>query len=643
MKTLISIFTCFFLISTTNLLNAQVAQKWGARYNYYWDDESNAIVVDNSGNVYVTGFSMGVFQSAYYTIKYNPYGIQQWAVRYPPSEGFSGVARAIVVDALGNVYVTGVITSPEPMNYEGFNYCTIKYNSSGIQQWVAIYDYPEYESDDEAFDIALDGAGNIYVTGFIYGYEADYCTIKYNPSGVQQWLVVYDSDYRDEARSIAVDNLGSVYVTGKSYVFSGHYDYDDYCTIKYSNSGVQQWVAIYNGPASNVDSACAVAVDISGNVYVTGSSACRISYGYNLAYATVKYNSAGVQQWVRLYNGAYDSTDEAFSLAVDVSGNSYVTGRSIGSEHNFDYATVKYNSAGVQQWVARYNGAANSTDGARSIALDNSGNVYVTGASTESWSSSLDYTTIKYDSYGIQQWRIGYNAAMGNDVANAVVVDIYGGVYVTGYSFGSGPYYDYATIKYVQIPPAPYLIFPPNNSLNVSLTPLLDWSDVPTADSFRVQVSTNSGFNSFVINKSGTASQYQVPINTLQNNIVYYWRVNSINPVGNTWTSIWNFRTSPIGIKPISEEIPKEYKLYNNYPNPFNPSTSITFDLPKSEYVKLSVYDLLGREVEIILSEKLNAGKYRVDWNAGSYPSGVYFYKLVSDDFTDVKKMVLVK
>jgi hypothetical protein len=124
-------------------------------------------------------------------------------------------------------------------------------------------------------------------------------------------------------------------------------------------------------------------------VYVTGTS--------ELNYTTIKYNAAGVQQWVAAYDGPGNSFDEANALTVDAAGNVYVTG---GSRVNFfipeDFATVKYNTAGEQQWVARYDGPGNSFDFATDIALDPIGNVYVIGQST-GIGTLYDYTTIKYE------------------------------------------------------------------------------------------------------------------------------------------------------------------------------------------------------------------------------------------------------
>jgi photosystem II stability/assembly factor-like uncharacterized protein len=104
-----------------------------------------------------------------------------------------------------------------------------------------------------------------------------------------------------------------------------------------------------------------------------------------------------------------------------------------------------------------------------------------------------------------------------------------------------------------------------------------------------------------------------------------------------------------IGVNNNQNQIPKEFVLYQNYPNPFNPTTRISFDIPpftKGEqggFVSLKVYDILGKVVGVLVDEKLNPGKYDVEFNAENLSSGVYFYKLETEGFTDVKKMLLIK
>ena len=133
--------------------------------------------------------------------------------------------------------------------------------------------------------------------------------------------------------------LTASYVTGasRSGSLAGT---EDYATIKYNSTGVQLWVQRYNGPGNNSDYATALSVNDSGNVYVTGYSPGGSGTGND--YATLKYNSSGVEEWVQRYHGPGNSSDYARSIAVDASGNVYVTGESFGSGSNYDYATIKY-------------------------------------------------------------------------------------------------------------------------------------------------------------------------------------------------------------------------------------------------------------------------------------------------------------
>jgi len=106
--------------------------------------------------------------------------------------------------------------------------------------------------------------------------------------------------------------------------------------------------------------------------------------------------------------------------------------------------------------------------------------------------------------------------------------------------------------------------------------------------------------------------------------------------------AIWD-TIAPIGIINLSNRIPQQYALHQNYPNPFNPTTKVKFDLPKSGQVKLTLYDVLGNEVAVLLNGVQNAGYFEAEINASSYASGIYFYVLKAGDFTETKKMILIK
>jgi hypothetical protein len=116
--------------------------------------------------------------------------------------------------------------------------------------------------------------------------------------------------------------------------------------------------------------------------------------------------------------------------------------------------------------------------------------------------------------------------------------------------------------------------------------------------------------------------------------------IGSVNKKGVNGIAI---SPNPIGVKNISSTIPDRFELYQNYPNPFNPVTKIKFDVPKQSLVTIKVYDVIGREVLTLINQKLKAGSYEINWNAVELPSGVYFFRIKAQDFTDTKKMVLIK
>ena len=158
---------------------------------------------------------------------------------------------------------------------------------------------------------------------------------------------------------------GNVYVTGSVFAGTGYSGRTDYLTVKYNSAGVQQWKQQYNGPGNSFDYPTAIAADNAGNVIITGYST-----GIDLDFATIKYNTNGVQQWIARYNGPANSSDIAYALTLDNAGNVYVTGSDQKVIYNSDFLTVKYNSSGVQQWTARYNGPANDNDESYALAVD---------------------------------------------------------------------------------------------------------------------------------------------------------------------------------------------------------------------------------------------------------------------------------
>ena len=538
-------FLCLFLsmpVVHVAKADSPPVTDWIARYSGLGNgnEQVTGMAMDDSGNIYVTGYSSGTWWDIA-TVKYSPAGDQLAAVRYNGTGGGDDVPQAITVDGNGNVYVTGYTDGNGQYNYD---LILIKYNSDLTQQWFRTYAGQNNVDEDKGTDVAVDPVGNVYVTGYSFEGSFDYVTIKYDTAGVRKWVATYDgpNHQSDGANGIVVDDDGSVYITGISPQVTG--TNSDVATIKYNTAGVQQWVRRHNGPANGNDSGIGIALDASGNVCVTGYST---GVGTHTDYATIKYTNDGGEEWVRTYNSPINSFDSAFQITVDTDANVYVTGQSLQPGTAADYATIKYNPAGVEQWVAIYNGPVNGYDEGQALTVDADQNVYVTGYSDGGIGAvDYDYATIKYDMSGAQKWVARYDGPGSNiDVAQAVAIDDQGRVVVSGWSTGTqSNYVDFATIKYEQ---------------------------------------------------DGATSVQHV---------------------------------EPAIIASTAE------------PNPFSDQTTIRFDLMQPSAVDLSVFDVNGRKVRTLLSERLGAGTHSTNLPGLGLAPGVYFYELVTTGRVESGKLI---
>ena len=338
----------------------------------------------------------------------------QWAQRGGGANADHGYA--VAVDAAGNSYVTGTFdgaVSFGPTNLTGVvEIFVAKYNASGALQWVRKFGGP---NRDEGKAIAVDSAGNCYVTGFFTGTVdfggtnltsaggADIFVAKYNTDGALQWARRGGSSVNDEetGRGIAVDSAGNCYVTG---YFTGSANFTgvsatsaggyDFFLIKYNSAGTIQWLRTVGEFAS--DRGHAVAVDSSGNCYVTGHYENTINFGGTSLTRVgindifvVKYNTSGTVLWARSAGGS--DFDEGFGIAADLAGNCYVTGyftrnATFGSttltnaDDHADIFLAKYNNTGVMQWSRRLGVPQN--DYGRGVVVDGLGNSFITGSLT---------------------------------------------------------------------------------------------------------------------------------------------------------------------------------------------------------------------------------------------------------------------
>ena len=209
----------------------------------------------------------------------------------------------------------------------------------------------------------------------------------------------------------------------------------------------------------------------------------------------------------------------------------------------------------------------------------------------------------------------------------------------TGYGDWS-PTWNYTTVA--ALPMAPSLLTPIDSAQNVQLTTTVTWSPIAGATFYRLQVSTSPMFGATLVNDSSLSTPSR-SVSGLSLATTYYWRVQARNEGGwGSYSPVRSFSTIRITSVEKLEGLPTEYELGQNFPNPFNPSTTIRFAIPKAGYVRLEVINLLGREVAILVAQEMEAGWFRVVWRP-DLASGAYICRLRAGDYVGIKKMIFLK
>jgi hypothetical protein len=423
-------------VSTVEVSTQFVGDGWARTWGGSYEDSGDKIDVDGSGNVYVTGnfhdtvdfdpdptaedlhSSNGdcdVFLS-----KFDSSGTFVWARTWGGSDEDS--SYMVAVDGSGNVYVIGwfqgtVDFNPDPTAEDlhssngDYDFFLSKFDPSGTFVWACTWGGSEGGDDslESGSGVAVDGLGNVYVAGYFVGivdfdpgpgvdlHSSDFFDIflsKFDSSGTFMWARTWGGSDPDLGSDVAVDGSGDVYVTGWFWgptdfdpgtgvdLHSSNGDYDIFLS-KFDSSGTFVWSRTW-GETYN-DKGLGVAVDGSENVYVTGYF---IPPSYHDNVFLSKSDSLGTFMWARTWGWG-----EGYDVAVDGSGNVYVIGMFRGLPADFDPDPIevdlhssngaydiflsKFDSSGDYQWARTWGGI--DIDYGRGVAVDGSGNVFVTG------------------------------------------------------------------------------------------------------------------------------------------------------------------------------------------------------------------------------------------------------------------------
>jgi Secretion system C-terminal sorting domain len=435
-------------------LTIDPALEWATYYGGTDWESSGICAVDAAENVYLIGItysttaiaagghqqSIGGTLVDAFLAKFNRLGVRQWATYY----GGVGEDRPYfcVVDALGNVYLGGKTNSLTNIAYNGYQNTRngtqdgflVKFNGAGVRQWATYYGGT---NENEFTDAAMDGLGNIYISGstnslnniatagahqtslasFLGSVEFEAFLVKFNSAGVRQWATYYGGINTDYGFDCAVDASGNVFMSGNTIsssniattgahqtglatggLFAGSIHQDAFL-VKFNSAGVRQWGTYYGGVEPEFGYGCAA--DIFGNAYLTGGtrstawiaagSGHQIAYGGGISDAfLVKFNSAGVRLWGTYYGGS--DYDHGGSCVVDANGYVYVVGSTrstgviaFGGYQNAyagggDAFLVKFNAAGTREWGTYYGGSGG--DDVAGCVLDANGGVYIAGGTS---------------------------------------------------------------------------------------------------------------------------------------------------------------------------------------------------------------------------------------------------------------------
>lgn len=427
------------------IVNAQQpTQEWVRRYTdttaQNWN--STRIKTDGQGNIYIlaqTGLDFGY-------IKYNSNGILLRVATHWPGGYSSGQGAFFDVTANGEVYITGELHT----GFDKWVY-TVKYNPNGIFQWGKIYSPPSTNSYSGG--LKVDNDGNIIIAGgLIYNNILNMLTIKFNSDGDTIWVRTFnDGTNQGGANAVTVDTFGNIYVTG----FTG---LPTKCTtLKYNSNG--QLLNYYNFSLSSAISyfGYGLTLDLNNNLYVIGAYNVLGSGNNNFLF---KLNINLNLQWYKIFTGIVSGQgrNDGVPIGPKVSsdGNSiYYLSRSSNGTGGGGYSivTLKYNSVGDSQWVKIFNGGgvAGMANSPSSIKLDLNNNIYACGTGYYS-ATKYDFAAIKYTPIGTQEWSATYSGEIqnANDYANDIFIDTALNVYLTG--FGPNLYtgYDAVLIKYSQ-------------------------------------------------------------------------------------------------------------------------------------------------------------------------------------------------
>ncbi len=492
-----------------------------------------------------------------------------------------------------------------------------------------------YDDDCSAIVPARDGGFLLAGSAMSPKAARDMFLIKIDSTGNELWRRFYGTSRDDAALSIASTSDGGYILVG--YTENIPPNSRDIFLVKINSGGDTLWTRTLARPG--VDGGNSI-VQTRDNGYLICGYMTPSIFGQA---AFLKTDSVGRPVWQILRSGGEgaSATD-----GVQVSDGGFVT-LWVASDPYPSLVLSKFSLSGSEQWTR---GLGYFTS-ARAITLASDAGFVITGVTQREPGSDRQILLIKTRENGDTTWTRRYGGS-GNDLGSDVIQTRDGGYLVVGYttSFGVGGF-DVYVMKIA--PTGPQIVLTPS---------LLDFGTlvVPNCkrDSVRVE---NTGTGRLLISEIRSTNPRFIPnltSATIQAGMSLWVRVNycaQFPPGTQSGSLLFSHNGAVVpdaiqlraqnSVTAVKEEkgMPRLFSLLQNHPNPFNPSTTIEYELPRASVVKLSVYNLLGEEVQMLVSEQQEVGRHQVQFSAEHLPSGVYFYRIQTPDFIASRKMLLLK
>ncbi len=518
----------------------------------------------------------------------------------------------------------------------------LKTDASGNEEWVR---FLGGEQTYEGFSIQQTTDGGYIIageTGYTYHYYV--YLVKTDANGNTMWTRTFGGDNYDSGRSVQQTSDGGYIITGMTASYGA--GNGDVYLIKTDSSGIEEWHQTFGG--TNPDEGYSVQQTSDGGYIIAGSSYC-FGTGDPDAYI-IKTDTSGIEEWYQVYGGPTE--DFGYSIQQTTDGGYIMAGMTTGyGELNGDVYLIKMDASGTVQWI-RHPGGDYADQAWDVKQTDDRG--YIVVGYTESFGAGMyDVYVIKFDANGNEDWQQTIGGS-GNDEGNCIQQTAGGGYIITGYteSWGAG----LGDVWLLRLGfPGPQievsvdsLFFPETVVGDTTSLPLIihntGTSDLIIYDIYTGQPDVFS--TDWIVDDSLIAPGSILEIE------VYFYPDDSVTFVDDLFIEnndelvlvyLEGDGMPPSGVEVHSEVAPLHFVLYQPYPNPFNPSTTISYQVPITGNVSISIYNLLGQKITTIADHQATPGSYSTIWNAGDLPSGIYFCKMEAGNFTQTKKLLLLK